>query len=290
MLKMISRHDIDDNEIRIITSQKEEPVANPVPPQKPKRRYVVPAIMILAAIVAFLIWICGNALWKRSQHQSGTRGSNVGSTAKTDSIGKAFVEISDTTIHGVPLTVLRPVWGTPTLAVGPGALADTAAVLVMPAADVRSDNGAIVGAYVVQGQLLSKGYSKSGFCAIIGGAPIIGVADATPYLEQALESGGYFFRQYPLVVGGQVVENKPKGKAQRKALAELAGRVVVVVSSDRLTFHDFSQALVDLGVTNAIYLVGADAYGFAKDDSGALFPFGEKEDVPLQNTNYIVWR
>ena len=290
MMNMISRHDIDDNEIRIITSQKEEPVAHPVPPRKPKRRYTVPAIIVLAAIVAFLIWICGNAFWKRSQHQSGTGGCNVGNTAKADSISKAFVEISDTTIHGVSLTVLRPVGGTPTLAVGPGPLADTAAVLVMPAADVRSDNGAIVGAYVVQGQLLSKGYSKSGFCAIIGGTPIIGVADATPYLEQALESGGYFFRQYPLVVGGQVVENKPKGKAQRKALAELSGRVVVIVSGDRQTFHDFSQALVDLGVTNAIYLVGADAYGFAKDDSGTFFPFGEKEDAPLQNTNYIVWR
>lgn len=290
MMNMISRHDIDDNEIRIITSQKEEPVAHPVPPRKPKRRYTVPAIIVLAAIVAFLIWICGNAFWKRSQHQSGTGGSNVGNTAKADSISKAFVEISDTTIHGVSLTVLRPVGGTPTLAVGPGPLADTAAVLVMPAADVRSDNGAIVGAYVVQGQLLSKGYSKSGFCAIIGGTPIIGVADATPYLEQALESGGYFFRQYPLVVGNQLVENKPKGRSFRKALAEWNGTTVVVLSRSRLTFHDFAQTLVYMGVTNAIYLVGSEAFGFAVDAGGDRIEFGKEVPSLSVCANYIIWR
>lgn len=289
-MNMISRHDIDDNEIRIITSQKEEPVAHPVPPRKPKRRYTVPAIIVLAAIVAFLIWICGNAFWKRSQHQSGTGGSNVGNTAKADSISKAFVEISDTTIHGVSLTVLRPVGGTPTLAVGPGPLADTAAVLVMPAADVRSDNGAIVGAYVVQGQLLSKGYSKSGFCAIIGGTPIIGVADATPYLEQALESGGYFFRQYPLVVGNQLLENKPKGRSFRKALAEWNGTTVVVLSRSRLTFHDFAQTLVYMGVTNAIYLVGSEAFGFAVDAGGDRIEFGKEVPSLSVCANYIIWR
>lgn len=30
-------------------------------------------------------------------------------------------------------------------------------------------------------------------------------------------------RQYPLVVGGQIVENKPKGTSKRKALATLNG-------------------------------------------------------------------
>ncbi len=152
------------------------------------------------------------------------------------------------------------------------------------------DNGEILGAFVLKGNLLSTGRSKAGFCAIIGGAITVGVADTTPFLEQALDSGGDFFRQYPLVVGSQIVENKPKGKSYRKALAELSGKMVVIMSCDKMTFHDFSQALVDLGVTNAIYLVGSTAYGFARVEDGSIVTFGEKVENSPEHVSYIVWR
>ena len=79
----------------------------------------------------------------------------------------------------------------------------------------------IAGAYVVKGELLSKGEAKAGYCSIVNGEVNIGVADATPMLEEALMKDGYFFRQYPLVAGGQLIENKLKGAALRKALAVL---------------------------------------------------------------------
>lgn len=160
---------------------------------------------------------------------------------------------------------------------------------MVQAADVRRDNGKIVGAYILDGELLSKGQAKSGYCAIIGGKISVGVAESTPLLEQALESNGYFFRQYPLVIANQVVENKPKNRSQRKALAELNGEIVVIMSEGRLTFHDFSQALVDMGVTNAIYLVGSSTYGFAKDADGNKFEFGKPNETGYPFTNYIVW-
>jgi len=118
----------------------------------------------------------------------------------------------------------------------------------------------------------------------------IGVADATPFLEQALETDGYFSRQYPLVVANQIVENKPKGESLRKALAELNGQTVVVMSKEKMTFHDFSQSLVDLEVTNAIYLVGGKGYGFAMGRAGEKVEFGLKLRKMPPNTNYIVWR
>lgn len=201
-----------------------------------------------------------------------------------------FVSISDTLVNKIPLTMFKPTNLAPTLQIGTDVLNDSTVRFVVQAADVRGDNGGIVGAYVNKGELLSKGQAKSGFCAIIGGKINIGVADATPFLEQALETDGYFFRQYPLVVANQIVENRPKGKSLRKALAELNGETVVIMSQEEMTFHDFSQSLVDLGVTNAVYLVGGKGYGFAIDSEGRKNEFGRQLKNMRPNTNYIVWR
>ena len=190
----------------------------------------------------------------------------------------------------MPLVILTPRDATPQLHIGIDVLQAPDVVMAVQAADIRSDNGGIVGAYVVEGNLVSKGQAKSGFCAIIDGNITIGVADATPFFEKAIESNGYFFRQYPLVVGNQLVENKPKGRSLRKALAEWNGTTVVVLSHSRLTFHDFAQTLVDLGVANAIYLVGSEAFGFAVDSEGNRTEFGKEAPSPEASTNYIIWR
>lgn len=203
---------------------------------------------------------------------------------------KASTIISDTVCGSTPLVILTPQNAVPSLYVGNDIFADSTVVLAAQAADIRLDNGGIVGTFVLDGNLLSKGQSKSGFCAIVNSRLTIGVAESTPLLEEALESHGYFFRQYPLVVAGQIVENKPQGLALRKALAELNGQTVVVLSRRRITFHEFSQALVDLGVSNAIYLTGANAYGEARDANGNTFSFGTKSDSEQPETNYIVWR
>lgn len=202
---------------------------------------------------------------------------------------KGFVEVSDTVINKVPLTIFKPKNLVPRLHVGIDALNDSNASFVVQAADVRRDNGQIVGAYVSQGELLSRGQSKAGFCAIINGKLVVGVADSTPYLEQAIETDGYFFRQYPLVVGGQVVENKLKPSSLRKALAELDGEIVVIMNDRKQTLNEFAQTLVDLGVSNAIYLIGSTASGFALDDKGNRLEFGIESASPATNTNYLLW-
>lgn len=224
--------------------------------------------------------------------------TNPVDTPATDSVSeteavqpaKGHVVISDTVVNKLPLTVFTPVNAVASLHVGSDILDDSTVVFAAQAADIRSDNGGIVGAFVKEGELLSKGQAKSGFCAIIGGKLTIGTADATPFLEQALENNGYFFRQYPLVVANQVVENKPKGESLRKALAELNGVPVVIMSREKATFHDFAQSLVDLGVSNAIYLVGSSAYGIAVDGTGNKIEFGKKAAVSSPNINYILWR
>ena len=79
----------------------------------------------------------------------------------------------------------------------------------------------------------------------------------------------------------------------------------MVETISRESFYDFAQSLVDLGIDNAIYLVGSNTYGWATDKDNVKHEFGNKEyytpphtiaanpiihnNIP-QNINYIVWR
>lgn len=276
--------DIDDNEIRIITSTSGNGTSTP--PRWLYYAIVCAAVAIIATVYA-LLW--GSDDTADSEELAVTQEAAApGDTATV--VKKGYVEITDTVVGNVPLVILTPRDATPKLHIGIDVLQTPDVVMAMQAADIRSDNGGIVGAYVVEGNLVSKGQAKSGFCAIIDGNITIGVADATPFLEKAIESDGYFFRQYPLVVGNQLVENKPKGRSLRKALAEWNGTTVVVLSHSRLTFHDFAQTLVDLGVANAIYLVGSESFGFAVDAEGNRTEYGKEAPSPKASTNYIIWR
>lgn len=293
-------HDIKDDEIRIITSGNNPEASRKGDVIRSHRPFIT--ISIIAAIIC-IVGVCCIVFSKFSNDNSEelelVTNDVIDADKTTDVISDSIdsghaklrsVVVSDTTVNRVGLSIFRPVNLIPTLHIGTDVLNDSTARFVVQAADVRDDNGGIVGAFVDKGSLISKGQAKSGFCAIVGGKITIGVADATSLLEQALETDGYFFRQYPLVVAGQIVENKPKGKSLRKALGELGGEEVVIMSRGEMTFHDFSQSLVDLGVTNAIYLVGGKGYGFAIDADNNKIEFGQRLKHPHQNSNYIVWR
>lgn len=288
---MSNQHgDINDDEIRIISSGENNT-------GKKKRKvlpYILWVIVSLVTIVAIAITFFSAGEIEDETHNGDFTEQPTSAVTTSDSTNLAknpsFTSKRDTVVNGIGLTILTPNNATPVLAVGYEAINDSTAVLMAQAADVRRDNGGIVGSFVVNGELISKGESKAGFCSIVNGNVTLGVADATPLFEQALISNGYFFRQYPLVVGGQIVENKPKGKSIRKALVELNGKISVVVSRERLTFHDFSQTLTDIGVNNAIYLVGGDAYGRYVDANGTSFSSGSKWDKKIFNMNFIIWQ
>ena len=297
-------HEINDNEIRIISSeQSHESMSRRKPPYKTWSAAIA-IIAIILALIAIII-LCFS-LTDKNNSEGPDNLEVTTDTADAASIvndptdnsvtfdtimpNHGFVEMKDTVLNKASLTILTPRNLTPSLHLGSEILSDSDAVMAFQAADIRRDNGGIVGAYVLNGELISRGQSKSGFCAIINGKLTLGVADATPYLEQAIENDGYFFRQYPLVVGGQVVENKLKTSSLRKALAELNGETVVILSHRKMTLNEFSQTLADLGVSNAIYLVGSSAYGIAVDKDGNRIEFGLERPNPAENTNYIVWR
>ena len=285
--------DINDDEIRVIS-----PAGDSHPKKRPGNKkkgrglligIVVSVVAVLLAVT--LYFILGKTSVSDDKEESLAEPSVFVADADvpSDSV-KGFVEACDTVVNGKGLTFLTPHNSVPVLVIGEEALSDTTSVLVAQAADIRADNGRITGSFVLNGDLISKGEAKAGFCAIVDGRITIGVADATPMLEQAIESNGYFFRQYPLVVGGQIVENKPKGMSFRKALVEKDGCIGIAMSRERLTFHEFSQTLVDAGVRNAIYLVGGTSPGYYKDAEGRLIKFGKEEEDIEKFVNFIVWK
>lgn len=203
---------------------------------------------------------------------------------------KAYTEHLRDTINDIPLDIYIPHNAVPELVLGVPDIHDKSIVLTTQAADIRADNGKIVGAFVLKGRPLSWGLSKKGYCGIIDGKLNVGVADNSPLFEEATEKEGYFFRQYPLVDNGVLVENEPKGKSIRKALCDRNGEIMVVMSQTPESFHDFAQALVDLKVDNAIYLVGSSSFGYFRDRYDHLAIIYNKFRYGYQYENFIVWK
>lgn len=214
---------------------------------------------------------------------------------EVDTLNIGYTEIKDTLINDIPINIYIPHNAEMSLHIGKINKEDTSIIYTAQAADVRADNGGIVGAFVLKGEPKAWGLSKKGFCASINGQITIGVAENSPLFEKATEQGGYFFRQYPLVSNGKLVENEPKGKSIRRAICDRQGEIFMVETGTTESFHDFAQALVDLGVDQAIYLVGSTAYGWAVDENGKTHEFGEdnyytgRRKMP-KNTSYIVWK
>ncbi len=212
-----------------------------------------------------------------------------------DFLVPGYTEIRDTLINDIPIRIFIPHNAELTLHIGKMDKEDKSVIYAAQAADVRADNGGIVGAFVLKGEPKAWGLSKKGYCASINGKISIGVAENTSLFEEATMNNGYFFRQYPLVKDGQVVDNEPKGKSIRRAICDRQGEIFMVETGTIESFHDFSQALADLGVDQAVYIVGSSAYGWAVDEAGTIHEFGEdnyytgRRKMP-KNTSYIVWR
>ena len=212
-----------------------------------------------------------------------------------DSLVPGYTEIKDTLINDIPIKIFIPHNAELSLHIGKMDKEDKSVIYAAQAADVRADNGGIVGAFVLNGEPKAWGLSKKGFCASINGKVTIGMAENSPLFEKATEEGGYFFRQYPLVSNGQAIDNEPKGKSVRRAICDRQGEIFMVETGSTESFHDFAQALADLGVNQAVYLVGSSAYGWAVDEAGTIHEFGEdnyytgRRKMP-KNTSYIVWK
>ena len=297
---MKNKYDIKDDELRVIG----KPAVQSSPsPQKPGKSLLWTILSIAAvAIAGIIVFITTKdkdiveepGLFEEIPAQTVTSSATetkIKLGMEPDSLSHSFTEKIDTTINDIPLTIYIPHNATAELCLKTPDINDPDIIFCAQAADIRKDNKKIVGAFVLKGKPLAWGLSKKGYCGIIDGKIIVGVADNSPLFEEATEKGGYFFRQYPLVNNGILVENEPKNKAIRKALCDRNGEIFVAVSNTPESFHDFSQALVDLNVDNAIYLVGSEyAKGWYRNQDGEVIDFSKARRDRYRYENYIIWK
>lgn len=284
---MTKMSDINDNEIRVIGGDGGGGGKKRLPWW----------VWVIVGVVAVAIAVV--ALWPKPQPEETTSPDTTTVTepettdiwhSNTDNSLPSCTIVTDTLIDTLHLRIFTPYNATPELHIGRLDTANTDIILAAMAADLRRDNGRIVGAFVHAGEPLSWGLSKRGYCAIFDGQITIGVAENSPLFEQATEQGGYFFRQYPAVDKGVMVENNPENASFRRALCLLNGRVCIIACTDRVLMNDFSATLVKLGVSEAILLVGGTADGWCRTDDGKMIRLGSSYAQNAKYMNHIVFR
>ena len=287
--------DIRDDEFRVIGHA---PKLDTSAQDKGRRNL---AVGIVSAIIVIIIGILVILKWPKDVPEDPNDGvfentPEVVTPKPVTPLGVSteahFTEKLDTVINDVQLSIYIPHNAKPELTLGVPNRNDKSIILAAQAADIRKDNRKILGAFVLKGEPLAWGLSKTGFCAIIEDKVTVGVSENSPLFEEATEKGGYFFRQFPLVDNGVLVENDLKNKTMRKALCSRAGQLFVAVSESDESMHDFAEALVDLGVENAIYLVGShSSFGWYIDDAGEKTLFApDVHRGTYKNENYIIWK
>ena len=206
---------------------------------------------------------------------------------------RAYVEVEERTVSGVPVRIFTPVGGEPSLMTGLPDFEDSSIVFITQAADIRADNMQILGDFVLGGRQIAVGKSKWGWCSISDGQVSIGYDKEPVELQESIEKGGYFFRQYGLIADGKYVKESSRWKysSLRRALCLKNGECFIVETLEPETFPRFSYVLEDLQVDAAIYLVGGESYGFARDRDGRKTEFGIFDpDVIFDNTSFILWK
>ena len=218
---------------------------------------------------------------------------------------KLDIKIDDT-IDVLNLTLYVPRNAISSVTIGsPNTTLTEEAVLAFRAANLHPDSSLVdcfvCNGVVFQPDTISPPVHK-GFCAIIDNVITIGTAERTPLFEQAAETNGSFFRQYSLVADGNATANMKedsiyykyyKTKTLRRALCQRRDKFFVV-ECDNISMYKLAQVLVDLGVDNAIYLIGGHNPktfdGWWRDKNDDIELFRKKEEFikyPLEN--YIVW-
>lgn len=299
MNRNIMKDNMSDNEIRILGSDS-EPVSGLGNVNKKWYQNHRKLLLWICAIVLSVI-VAIAAIWGNLRSNASLPGEKPGNALAVDTLsvetlkdsvnaGPSYTIVGDTIINDIPLRIFTPVGGRMELVVGHHPEKEGDIILAAHAADLRDDDGTPAGAFVYNGELLAKGHSKYGFCAIVDSTVSIGRQIATPLFERAIEQNGCFFRQYSIVSNGKLMSIPPKGKSQRRALCLKDNVFMIVESTTSESYHDFSQALEDFGVSEALALVGSNAAVMWREESGQLQQSGGifGDSYPLEN--YIVWK
>ena len=306
---MNETNDIYDDEIRIIKREH--------PQSEEKKRF--PQWLIVVLTVVILLLLCGVLILLSLDPKADTATQLVeqdmteeietvfdpvdvsenlplptwlGDYPDTTAVG--YTQRIDTLLGQVALSIYIPYNAHPQLSIGQLDRKDGTIILAAQAADIRRDNKEIVGSFVLGGQKISEGISKTGYCAILDDVVMIGMAKNSSLYDEAIEKGGYFFRQYPLVYEGKLIENNESPSLryirehynQNVSIEMLAQHIVIKPVLDEL-FRGFpftEQNPIARGLSDMLQKL--DAEGLTKTNQD-LRGFYQSVEFRMQNVTTL---
>ena len=270
-----------------------------VPTQGKKTGWRKWSLWYMPLAIAVIIGACWLLLWNTGDAEKNKvlsdKESDIPLLMKNEketagSMTIVHINILADTVNDVPMQIFLLEGVDSDLSLGLPSIQDTAILMALPAADIRKDNLDIVGDFVLEGRRYGNGKRKEGYCAMLRGQLFLGVSVSDTIMNYCMDRQGSFFRQYALVSKHKIWPNRLKGKSLRRAVAkkENDARIYVVVSRQRESLYDFSEALSDYGMCDAIYLPGGDAYAFYRMNDEIFF-LGISQEHVYPNTNYLVF-
>ena len=171
-------------------------------------------------------------------------------------------------------------------------LDDTTCYFVTRSADYRYDGErkVLIGDYIHEGDMYSKNTWRAGYLAIVQGRAEIGIGRGPAMRDYIQQHGGSMFRQFALVSAGVkcISQYVLKGKVTRCAYARMPnGELYYVETRYPETLYGFSDALVEYGCVDAVYVTGGSQPDqFYRDDKGIR----HGDFVDDKNHTMVVWR
>lgn len=212
------------------------------------------------------------------------------SEEKTDGI--PGVEKSEVTYLGVSMYLYKITGLRPALISGVPDLNDENVYLVTRSADYWKKNNErkIIGDYIVDGKQFASNAWRAGYFSILDGKAEIGVGREPDMKKFILYHNGAMFRQFALVSGGIkcVSQYVLKGKVTRCAYARTAeNELFYVETSQPETLYGFSDALIEYGFVDAIYITGGKQPDlFYRTTDG----FSHGDYVDDSKHNMVIWK
>ena len=171
------------------------------------------------------------------------------------------VEKSEETYLGVSMHLYQITGLHPELVFGVPDLNDNDVYLVTRNADYWKKNNErkIIGDYIIEGNQLASNAWRAGYFSILEGKAEIGIGREPDMRNFILKNKGSMFRQFALVSGGIkcVSQYVLKGKVTRCAYARTSTNDLFYVETVQPeTLYGFSDALIEYGFVDAIYITG----------------------------------
>lgn len=140
-------------------------------------------------------------------------------------------------------------------------LSDSTVYLVTRSSDYKltDDRKEIIGDFIYNGDVMAESDWRAGFMAIIDGNVQIGIDRSRDIFKHVKKNGGSMFRQLALVSAGTRCDKQfiLKGKVSRCAYARnRSGELFFIETVNPETLYGFSDALVEYGFVDAVYITG----------------------------------